>query len=51
MNLTSYLNKEDKVFEGSVEMCLLAQLYHFREMLVVDMGIYSKQSLQDSFCY
>jgi len=32
-------------------MCLLTQLYNFWEVLVVDVGINSKQSLQDSFSY
>jgi len=51
LKLASYLNEEDKMFEGSVEMCLLTQLYNFWEVLVVDVGINSKQSLQDSFSY
>jgi hypothetical protein len=32
-------------------MCLLTQLYDFWEVLVIDVGINSKQSLQDSFSY
>jgi hypothetical protein len=51
LELVSYLNKEDEMFEGSVEMCLFTQLYDFWEVLVVDVGINSKQSLQDSFSY
>jgi hypothetical protein len=51
LELASYLNEEDKMFEGSVEMCLLPQLYNFWEVLVVDVGINSKQPLQDSFSY
>jgi hypothetical protein len=39
------------MFEGSVEMCLLTQLYDLWEVLVVDVGINSKQSLQDSFSH
>lgn len=41
------LYKEYEVFEGGVEMRLLAELDHLREVLVVDVRVHAEQTLQD----
>lgn len=41
------LDEEDEVLEGGVEVCLLAQLHHLREVLVVDVGVHPEQPFQD----
>ncbi len=40
------MDKEDKVLEGCVEVCLLLQSDDVIKVGVVDMGVNSKQSLQ-----
>lgn len=42
-----YLHEEDEVFEGSVEVRLLAELHHLGEVLVVDVRVHAEQTLQD----
>lgn len=44
LNEVELLDKVDKVLEGGVEMGLLAQLHHLLEVLVVNVGIHTKQS-------
>ena len=44
-----HLHEENEVLERSVEVRLFAQLHHFGEMLVVNVGIHSEESLQDCF--
>lgn len=46
-----YLNKEDEVFEGCVEVGLLLQLHDWVKVLVVDVSIDSEQALQDGLCH
>lgn len=47
----TYLNKVNEVLEGRVKVRLLAQLYHFREVLVVDVGVDAEKALQDRLGY
>ena len=42
-----FLHKEDKVLEGGVEVCLLLQPHDGIEVLVVNVGIHTEESLQD----
>lgn len=46
-NRRTYLNEEDEVFEGGVEMSLLLQLDDRVKVLVVDVGVDTEQPLQD----
>ena len=41
------MHKEDKVLEGGVEVCLLLQPHDGIEVLVVNVGIHTEESLQD----
>ena len=43
----SYLNEEDEVFEGGVEMGLLLELHDRVKVLVVDVGVHPEQTLQN----
>lgn len=45
----SYLNKENEMLEGGVEVGLLLQLHHRVKMLVVDVSVNPEQTLQDGF--
>lgn len=45
-----YLYKEYEVFKRSVQVRFLAELDHFAEVLVVDVGVDSEQPFQDRFC-
>lgn len=45
------LNEENKVLERCVEMRLLSQLYHFAEVLMINVGVHPKQTFQDRFGY
>lgn len=42
-----YLNKEDEVFEGRVEVGLLLQLHDRVKVLVVNVSVDSEQALQN----
>lgn len=44
-----FLDKEDEMFERSVEVRLLGQLYHLLEVLMINVCVYSEQPLQDRF--
>lgn len=46
---TTYLNKENEVLEGGVEVGLLLQLHHRVKMLVVDVSVNPEQAFQDGF--
>ena len=47
----SYLNEEDEVFEGGVEVGLLLQLDDWIKVLVVDVSVDTEQTLQDGLCH
>lgn len=47
----TYLNKENKVLKGGVEVGLLLQLHHGVKVLVVNMGINPEETLQNSLCH
>ena len=47
INQTELLNKEHEVFKGCVQMCFLAKSYNMQKVLVVDVSVYSEQTLQD----
>lgn len=38
------------MLEGGVEMRLLPQMHHLREVLVIDVRVHPEQSLQDGLC-
>lgn len=42
-----YLDKKDEVFKGGVEVCLLLQLHDWVKVLVVNVSIYTKETLQN----
>ena len=44
---TELLNKEHEMFKGRVEVCFLSQADYMKEMLMVDVGVYSEQTLED----
>ena len=43
------LDEVDEMFEGGVEVSLLAQLHHLLEVLVVDVCVHPEQPLQYRF--
>lgn len=46
-NITrTYLDKEYEMLEGCIKMCFLPKLYHFTEVLVVDVCIHPEESFQ-----
>ena len=47
MSCMPYLDEEDEVFEGGVEMGLLLELHDRVKVLVVDVGVHPEQTLQN----
>ena len=45
----NYLHKEDEMLEGCVQVSFLSQLDNLGEMLMINMGVNSEQTFQDSF--
>jgi hypothetical protein len=39
------------MFERGIEMCFFPKLYHFREMLMINVGIDTEKALQYGFGY
>lgn len=51
MQTSFYLHEEDEMLEGGVEVGLLLKLHDWVKMLVVNMSVDSKETLQDSLSH
>lgn len=47
MDKIIYLDKEYEMLKRCVQVRLFSKLYNFTEMLMINMGIHSKQTFQD----
>lgn len=46
----AYLDEEYEMLERRVQVCLFSKLYDLGKVLMIDVGVHSEQSLQNSLC-